>query len=233
MPHALLAVGTALACLATPAHATDLPLRPVAPEVLQLDPSLGWDGQLWGEGVGIEADPASLVQWQSDRAALLTAIDHSLSYLQTPAAIAAYANVPVPSITHRRVQRSLERFRELVLTATSAAELQTAVMAEFVWYQAIGTDGLGTVEFTGYFEPVYAASRVPTAEYRYPLYRRPPNLETWPEPHPTRQQLEGVDGLGGDGYLRGLELVWLRDRLEAFLVQVQGSAQLQFADGSA
>jgi membrane-bound lytic murein transglycosylase A len=32
--------------------------------------------------------------------------------------------------------------------------------------------------------------------------------------------------------LRGLELVWLRDRLEAYLVQVQGSARLQLTDGS-
>ncbi|NJR37948.1 MAG: hypothetical protein HC781_02735, partial [Leptolyngbyaceae cyanobacterium CSU_1_4] len=44
--------------------------------------------------------------------------------------------------------------------------------------------------------------------------------------------LEGRDGLSGKGLLRGLELVWLRDRLQAYLVQVQGSAQLQMTDGS-
>jgi membrane-bound lytic murein transglycosylase A len=32
--------------------------------------------------------------------------------------------------------------------------------------------------------------------------------------------------------LRGLELVWLRDRLEAYLVQVQGSARLRLTDGT-
>jgi membrane-bound lytic murein transglycosylase A len=32
--------------------------------------------------------------------------------------------------------------------------------------------------------------------------------------------------------MAGKELVWLRDRLEAFLVQVQGSARLQLPDGS-
>jgi membrane-bound lytic murein transglycosylase A len=32
--------------------------------------------------------------------------------------------------------------------------------------------------------------------------------------------------------LRGLELVWLRDRLQAYLVQVQGSARLQLTDGT-
>jgi len=38
--------------------------------------------------------------------------------------------------------------------------------------------------------------------------------------------------MSGNGRLRGLELVWLRDRLEAFLVQIQGSARLQLTDGS-
>ncbi|PSN14963.1 murein transglycosylase, partial [filamentous cyanobacterium CCP5] len=52
-------------------------------------------------------------------------------------------------------------------------------------------------------------------------------------PHPTRIDLEGEDGLqASQGPLTGLELVWLRDRLEAFLVQVQGSARLQLTDGS-
>jgi membrane-bound lytic murein transglycosylase A len=42
-----------------------------------------------------------------------------------------------------------------------------------------------------------------------------------------------VDGLtGGQGALAGLELVWLASRLEAFLVQVQGSAKLQLTDGT-
>jgi len=65
--------------------------------------------------------------------------------------------------------------------------------------------------FTAYYEPIYTASRVPTAEYRYPLYRLPPNFTRWPKPHPTRVQLEG-DGLLGAS--RGLEMVWLRDRLK-------------------
>ncbi|PSR15538.1 murein transglycosylase, partial [filamentous cyanobacterium CCP3] len=50
--------------------------------------------------------------------------------------------------------------------------------------------------------------------------------------HPTRLELEGADGLAGSwGPLAGLELVWLASRLEAFLVQVQGSAQLQLTNG--
>lgn len=168
----------------------------------------------------------------ADRRSLLVAIDHSLRYLQTERAIAAYRQPRVPGITRERVDRSLRRFRQLLLTTASAKILQDAIEREFIFYQATGEDGQGTVAFTGYFEPVYAASRRPTESFRYPLFRLPPDLASWSKPHPTRLQLEGADGLHHNRWLKGLELVWLRDRLEAFLIQVQGSARLQLTDGS-
>ncbi|MBD2181555.1 murein transglycosylase A [Aerosakkonema funiforme] len=195
-----------------------VPLQVVSPDRQE---ELGLDEQIWRN-----------YGQKGDRQALLTAIDHSLTYLRSPRAIAAYRRYPVRGITRDRVIRSLERFRELVLSSNSPEELQAAVREEFVFYRATGKDGRGTVGFTGYFEPTYTASRVPTQEYRYPLYRLPPNFSRWSRPHPTRLQLEGADGLSGDGRLRGLELVWLRYRLEAFLVQIQGSARLQMTDGS-
>ncbi|MFQ4139101.1 murein transglycosylase A [Nodosilinea sp. PGN35] len=168
----------------------------------------------------------------SDRQALIQSINHSLTYLATPKAAADYQDYPVPGITRDRVWRSLQRLRQLVATSPTNEAFQTALRREFVLYESTGADGGGTVAYTGYFEPQYRASAVPTAEYRYPLYRRPPTLETWPQPHPTRLELEGVDGLAsGQGPLAGLELVWLANRLEAFLVQVQGSARLQLTDG--
>ena len=76
-------------------------------------------------------------------------------------------------------------------------------------------------------------SRVRTEEYRYPLYRKPTNFDSWQQPHPTREQIEGKDGLlGSESPLSGYEIVWFKDRLEAFLVQIQGSASLQLTDGS-
>jgi len=193
------------------------PLQPV-PEA-QIPHCLGLDEQWSGKS--------------GDKAALLAAIEHSLRYLRTPAAREHYRKLNIPGITHYRVQRSLARFQQLLLQADSPVELQAAVRREFNFYQSIGKDEQGAVGFTGYFEPTYAASRVPTPEYRYPLYRLPPRFNQWPHPHPTRVQLEGADGLQGtQGSLKGLELVWLRDRLEAFLIQVQGSARLQLTDGS-
>ena len=168
--------------------------------------------------------------WNRDRQAFLEAIAYSLRYLDTPKAAAAYQAYPVTGVTRDRVRRSLIRFRQLLAHSSTLAQFQGAVAQEFVCYQATGHDQQGTVAFTGYFEPVYPASRTRTAEYRYPLYRQPADFERWAKPHPTRLQLEG-DGLG-KSLLAGNELVWLRDRLEAYLVGVQGSARLQLTDGS-
>ncbi|MFQ3616440.1 MAG: MltA domain-containing protein [Cyanobacteriota bacterium] len=199
------------------AAAQTAPLRRV--EAAQLEAAATLDEQLRRFG--------------GDRPAMIRAIDYSLRYLGTPAAAEAYRNLAVPGFTRDRVRRSLRRFRQLLQSTRSAEELRTAVLREFSLYQSIGRDGQGTVDFTGYFEPTYTASRRPTAEFRYPVYRLPPDLDRWPKPHPTRAQLEGADGLQGSaGPLRGLEIAWLRDRLEAFLIQVQGSARLQLTDGT-
>ncbi|MEL7071611.1 MAG: MltA domain-containing protein [Cyanobacteria bacterium J06581_3] len=183
---------------------------------------VGQDNQLFSSGLG-----------EGDRAALLTAIDHSLDYLDTPGSIEDYDAYPVEGVTHQRVRESLLRFRTLILQSDSAEALQQAVAAEFDLYQAIGQDEAGTVAFTGYFEPTYTASLTPDDEYRYPIYQAPSNLDQWAEPHPTRAELEGTDGLQAEqGPLKGLELAWLPSRLEAFLIQVQGSARLELVDGN-
>lgn len=198
---------------------------PVAPALVLLPaqtfPQLLPDDQIWG-GSGIKGD----------RAALLKAVDHSLRYLQSPRAVEDYRKQTIPGINRDRVWRSLLRFRQLLLTSKSAIELEQRVRREFQAYQATGNDGRGTVAFTGYFEPVHLASRHPTAEFRYPIFRLPPNFAAWTTPHPTRRELEGTDGLQfSQTRLRGLELAWLRDRLEAYLIQVQGSVRLRLVEG--
>ncbi|MCC5636151.1 murein transglycosylase A [Nostoc sp. CHAB 5844] len=169
----------------------------------------------------------------ADKKALVTSINRSLKYLQTSQAIAAYQEYQVIGITRDRVIKSLKRFRELLLKSKSAKELHQAIEREFVYYQSVGKDKKGTVLFTAYYEPLYLASRAPTAEFRYPVYRLPPDFNSWLQPHPTRLELEGTDGLQGkQGKLRGLELFWFPDRLEPYMIQIQGSARLQLTDGT-
>jgi membrane-bound lytic murein transglycosylase A len=202
------------------------PLRLVAST--QLPGTLGQDEQLWGTS-GQKGDYRQLLQ----------AIDYSLRYLQSSNAAADYRRYQAKGLgvelgprPRERMVQSLKRFRQLVVQSRSPQQLQAAVQKEFNFYQSVGKDNAGTVEFTGYYEAVYTASATPTAEYRYPIYNLPPSFYQWSKPHPTRAQLEGADGLqGSKGRLKGLEIAWLRDRLEAYLIQVQGSAQLRLTNG--
>ncbi|WP_144415987.1 murein transglycosylase A [Calothrix sp. 336/3] len=181
-----------------------------------------FDQQLWGEN-----------QQGADKKALLISLEQSLKYLQTDRAGKTYANYPIKEITRQRVINSLTRFRQLLIKSKSAAELNAAVSREFVFYQSVGKDNQGTVLFTAYYEPLYLASRVPTQEFRYPIYRVPQDFKSWQRPHPTRLELEGADALqASQGKLRGTELFWLRDRLEAYMIHIQGSARLQLTDGT-
>ncbi len=165
-----------------------------------------------------------------DKQSLLKSIDYSLKYLQTERAIIAYKK---SEFTRERVYKSLQKFRQLLISTKSPQQLQAAIEKEFVFYQSIGRDNKGTVLFTAYYEPLYLASRQPTKEFRYPAYRSPADLESWAKPHPTRLELEGADGLqGSKGKLTGLELFWFRNRLEPYMIQIQGSAKLKLTDGT-
>lgn len=168
----------------------------------------------------------------ADKKALIKSINQSLRYLRTRRAAAAYRRYKIPGITRNRVDRSLRRFRQLLLKTNSPQELHKAIKKEFVYYQSIGKDNQGTVFFTAYYEPLYLASRKPTKEFKYPAYRLPPNLRSWSRPHPTRLELEGADGLQGrKGRLKGLEIFWFRDRLEPYIIQIQGSGRLKLTNG--
>ncbi len=80
--------------------------------------------------------------------------------------------------------------------------------------------------FTGYFEPELDGSPVPTGRFRFPLYRRPPELQEGMAYH-TRAAIEGGAIAG-----RGLELAWLDDAVDVYFLQVQGSGRIRMTDGT-
>ena len=79
---------------------------------------------------------------------------------------------------------------------------------------------------TGYFEPLVEASRVSRPGFRVALYAPPADLASR-SPYWTRQQLETLPT--AQKSLQGREIAWVRDRLDALLLQVQGSGRLVFA----
>jgi membrane-bound lytic murein transglycosylase A len=91
----------------------------------------------------------------------------------------------------------------------------------------LGDAGASQGFFTGYYMPRVAGSRLAAPGYPVPLYRRPPELEEDASvPYYTRKDIDG-GALAG----RGLELVWLASPVDAFFIQVQGSAEVALPDG--
>lgn len=81
--------------------------------------------------------------------------------------------------------------------------------------------------FTGYFEPELNGSLRPSARYRYPLYREPPESKRqsiWL----TRREIETGPVMKG----RGLEIAWVDDPVELFFLQIQGSGRVRLPDGN-
>ncbi|MEP9351558.1 MltA domain-containing protein [Xanthobacter sp. KR7-225] len=103
-------------------------------------------------------------------------------------------------------------------------------------------DGGGEGFYTGYYEVEAEGSAVPTETYAVPVYARPKDLVM---ESPTANS--GAAGRLVDGRLvpyfdraaiedgalagQGLELVWLKDPVDLFFMQIQGSGRVRLADG--
>jgi membrane-bound lytic murein transglycosylase A len=115
-------------------------------------------------------------------------------------------------------------------------------------YQVVNADESTSGMVTGYYEPLLFGSRKRTHRYRYPLYAAPPDLLTidLSSVHPElknrrlRGRLEGnrVVPYAARGEidqdpapLKGLELVWVDDAVDAFFLHIQGSGQVQLENG--
>ncbi|XPV78020.1 MAG: murein transglycosylase A [Desulfovibrio sp.] len=115
----------------------------------------------------------------------------------------------------------------------------------FVWYKLEP----GTL-LTGYYEPLLEASYIKTGEYKYPLYGKPFDLQTadlgkfhprWKGqklvyrvengkviPYHSREEIDVAHSLMGKAPI----LAWTKSDIDVFFLQVQGSGQLFFPDGT-
>ncbi len=166
---------------------------------------------------------------------LRAALENSLSFLAKPS---SHQRFPIAGVSHDQVRIGCERFLALLDQGLRGAALQEALRRDFDLYRSRGWDGSGEVLFTAYCEPIYEGSLTPDAEFRYPLYRLPSDLVKDAEgntlgrrtagglvPYPSRRELES------SGQLAGLELVWLADPVDAYVVHVQGSARIRLTTG--
>ncbi len=165
----------------------------------------------------------------------------SLAYVRRKPAGATAFSRPGLSITWGAMRQTLED----LIAALPYLDDDPALLAQvFAWYP-LEQDTL----VTGYYEPYLEASLKPDPAYPYPLYGRPADMMEVDlgEFHPRwrgqvlryRMQKNGIkpyysrEDIDFTGSLRGKgdELAWVRDRVELYFLQIQGSGRLILPDG--
>jgi membrane-bound lytic murein transglycosylase A len=145
--------------------------------------------------------------------------------------------------------RSLEHFLNFIRTKPSENQMTNYIKDNYLVYTSIGVDRPGQVFFTGYYEPVLEGSLKKDATYKFPIYTRPDDLTTIdlslfsPQfqgetiigrytnqsvvPYYNRKEIEN------DGLLEGKTgvIAWLKDRIDLFFLQVQGSGKIHLDNG--
>jgi len=135
------------------------------------------------------------------------------------------------------------------VNASSRSAIRTFFETHFSPYRISDAQGHATGLVTGYFEPLLAGSRTRSATFRVPLYAPPDDLLTidLSELHPelkdkrVRGRIEGRkvvpywprrDIEQGAAPLSAKVLVYVRDPVEAFFLEIQGSGRIRLVDGS-
>jgi membrane-bound lytic murein transglycosylase A len=117
------------------------------------------------------------------------------------------------------------------LSLASALEQRSWMMRTLQPYRVEPLQGTDEGLLTAYYEPLLEASRVPTPMHTVPLYRPPPSLAQR-RPWFSRQEMETLPE--ARAALRGQEIAWLSDPLDALVLQIQGSGRVRIteSDGS-
>ncbi len=116
-------------------------------------------------------------------------------------------------------------------------------------FRVVNADETETGLVTGYYEPLLNGSRIRTPRYRYPIYAPPQDLITvdlsdvYPDLKYRRLRgrlvgnklvpyLERGEISADAAPLKGLEIAYVDNAVELFFLEIQGSGQIQLADGN-
>lgn len=146
-----------------------------------------------------------------------------------------------------------ERWQQVCAEAVTISPVGHLVAREyferfFQPYQVRNEDGSSAGMITGYYGPELLGSRLPTEEYKYPLYSQPDNMliidldELYPELSKYRLRgrivgnrvvpfFERAEIDNGGNPLFGQELFWVKDPVDLFFLHIQGSGRIRLPDG--
>lgn len=144
---------------------------------------------------------------------------------------------------------SLVKFLEFTEKKPSADELRKYINEKYYVYKSTGSNGSGEVLFTGYYEPFLEGSLLKSDTYKYPVYGTPPDLISIdlslfsPKyegekitgrytgqtvvPYYDRKEIETGGTLDGKAPV----LAWVKDPVDLFFLQIQGSGKILLDNG--
>lgn len=185
-----------------------------------------------------------------DIQSLKNAVENSLKYLRRLPQDRSFIYGP-DTYSALDVIRSMETFLALLERYDGDMEgLWRNVSTQFKVYRAVGRASFGDVLFTGYYEPIIDGRLEPDPVHTFPIYGKPKDLvvidlglfrerfrgerivarykEGHLFPYYSREEIDS-NGVLSD---RGLEIAWVKDPVEIFFLQIQGSGQVRLPDRS-
>ncbi len=158
-------------------------------------------------------------------ASFAEAAENQLQWLsmQPPQKMVAFGE---GSVYCSHIAKTIETLRNYLQKKPTRLQLNRYITTHYDIYQAQGfaTHNSGEMLVTAYYEPTFAGSRKPDKQARWPIYRLPAAADS--TILPTRAEIEN------NALLAGLELAWLNDPFDAYLLHIQGSGKIRFADGT-
>lgn len=180
----------------------------------------------------------------SDLPSLLAVTKTQISYLEKQDTT-ALINFGDDSYSNAWLLSSARDFLKALESYSSPNKLNSYLQNNYFVYQAGGRKKTGGRQMlvTGYYEPVFPGSLTKTPPFLTPIYYPPSSLVSQLD----EQNVKHIGRLDSNnklidywsraeienrGLLRGYELGYLKDPVDAFLLHVQGSGRLQLTDGS-
>ena len=181
---------------------------------------------------------------------IAAAARQSLAYYQKLPPDASFSIGPM-KVTALDMTVTLQNFLLIVENASLTDEQKVKqIKKEFDFYRSVGSDGWGKVLFTGYYEPILSCRTNSDDVYKHPLYKKPDDIieidltlfgNDFPRnklaariegrkvlPYYSREEIDQNRALNG----RRLEMLWCRDLVDIYFLQIQGSGKADLGDGN-
>ncbi|HUV50952.1 MAG TPA: MltA domain-containing protein [Anaerolineae bacterium] len=149
--------------------------------------------------------------------------------------------------------KSLQCFLAFIQTKPSKHDLNGFIRSNFLVYGSTenngGNNGSGNVLFTGYYEPILEGSLIQSDEFRFPVYAWPDDLavidlslfspmfsdkkiigryfKNTVVPYYERREIEHQGCLEDTAE----PIAWIKDRVDLFFLQIQGSGKIYLNNG--